>query len=104
MLASAEKIIYRNLGGYSTISEDDILVEIYRSELMQQLCSAIEQLPDKYGYGIKMAFIDGLKNHEIAEKLGIPVSAVNTQKARGLVALRKILPKHSLPLPLLVMM
>jgi DNA-directed RNA polymerase specialized sigma24 family protein len=39
-----------------------------------------------------MAYVDGMKNEEIAETLSLPQSTVRNQKARGLVALKKSLP------------
>lgn len=84
-------------------SENDILDEIYKAEVLQQVYYAIDQLPEKYGKILKLSYIEGLKNKEIAEKLDIPVSTVNTQKARGLDVLKKSLPKHSFLLLLAIL-
>ncbi len=84
--------------------EDNILDEIYKAEVLQHVYYAVDQLPEKYGKVLKLSYIEGLKNKEIAKRLDIPISTVNTQKARGLNMLKKILPKHSLILLLMFLL
>jgi len=76
--------------------EELILDAIFEAEVMEQIYLAIEQLSGKYGTIIKLAYLEGKKNVEIAKGLNIPASTVNTQKARGLSELKKLLPKQTL--------
>jgi RNA polymerase sigma-70 factor (ECF subfamily) len=85
---------YKALRNVSEITEERILDDLYRAEVIHQVYYAIEQLPHKYAQIMKLAYIKGLKNNEIAHVLNMPLSTVNTQKARGLAALKKLLPRH----------
>lgn len=53
------------------------------------LYNAIQSLPDKERQIFDLSFIEGLKNTEIAEKLGVSDSTVKKTKARALEILRK---------------
>lgn len=58
-------------------------------EAQTLLYSAIEELPEKARIVFEMSFIEGLKNVEIAEKLGLSDSSVKKYKATALDFLRK---------------
>ena len=58
-------------------------------EAQTLLYSAIEELPEKAKIVIEMSFMEGLKNVEIAEKLGLSDSSVKKYKASALDFLRK---------------
>lgn len=53
------------------------------------LYNAIEKLPEKAKIVFEMSFIEGLKNVEIAEKLGLSDSSVKKYKASALDFLRE---------------
>ena len=53
------------------------------------LYNAIEKLPEKARIVFEMSFIEGLKNVEIAEKLGLSDSSVKKYKASALDFLRE---------------
>ena len=58
-------------------------------EAQTLLYSAIEELPEKEKIVFEMSFMEGLKNVEIAEKLGLSDSSVKKYKASALDFLRK---------------
>lgn len=74
-------------------------------ELLQEIYATIEQLPDKSREVFRLRYIDGLKNEEIAGKLGIRHQSVRNHLATALKTLRlKLLDKdHLLPLLLLML-
>src|SRR4029077_16047444 len=71
-----------------TADEPNILQEIIRAEVIGEIYRAIEQLPAGCRVIFTMGYIDGLKNAEIADQLGISINTVKTQKARALQLLR----------------
>jgi RNA polymerase sigma-70 factor (family 1) len=70
-------------------------VEI-REEYLKHIYAGIEKLPDQCKKIFKLAFLEGLKNHEIAGKLHISQNLVSHQKIRGLKLLRLAIPLGSL--------
>ena len=75
----------------SPIEEFNIIHSIMRSEVLAELHMALDTLPESCKRISKMGYLDGMKNNEIAQKLGISVNTVKTQKQRGLQLLRLIL-------------
>lgn len=67
---------------------------MHSSELDNRLSSALLQLPEKRREIFEMSRFDGLKYHEIAEKLNISVKTVETQMTRSLEFLRKYLKEY----------
>lgn len=65
-----------------------ILQQMIRSELMRSIYQEIEKLPEKRQQVFRMIYFDGLKNEEIAAKLGISVFTVKEHKAKALAQLR----------------
>ena len=68
--------------------------ENFRNSVIDQeaqtlLYQAIEELPEKQRLVFEMSFIEGLKNVEIAEKLGLSDSSVKKYKASALFLLRE---------------
>lgn len=70
-------------------SERDIAASLIEQETMRRLFVAIDSLPESYRKVFDMSFEDGLKNKEIASRLGISESAVKKRKARMIEHLRK---------------
>jgi RNA polymerase sigma-70 factor (ECF subfamily) len=76
-----------------TQSEDTVdpghgLENIIKAELIAEIQTAINSLPEGCGNVLKLAFLDGLKNDDISKKLGISVNTVKTQKQRALKLLK----------------
>lgn len=66
-------------------SEDAIaLNSMIRSEVLSELHKIITTLPDNCQRIFRMGYLEGLKNPQIAEELGISVNTVKTQKQRAL--------------------
>lgn len=59
------------------------------AETQAVLYNAIRNLPEKVRRIFELSFIDGLKNTEIAEQLGVSDSTVKKTKARALDILRE---------------
>ena len=78
----------KNFLKIADISEADITTELIEQETMRMLFTAIDNLPESYKAIVEMSFDEGLKNAEIAKRLGISESAVKKRKARMLDNLR----------------
>ena len=61
---------------------------IIRSEVLSEINRIISTMPEGCQAIFKMGYLDGLKNTEIAEKLGVSINTVKTQKQRGLKLLK----------------
>jgi RNA polymerase sigma-70 factor (ECF subfamily) len=86
-----EKIRY--LDQYELASGEVLETEILRAEVVQEIYREIEELPDKCGQIFKMIFLENLPTDQIAEKMGINVQTVRTQKARAISLIRTALLK-----------
>ena len=69
-------------------------IEILRAELLQEIYQEIQNLPDKCGQIFKMIFLENLPTDQIAERMGINVQTVRTQKARAIMLIRTALLKR----------
>lgn len=72
--------------------EQTALQYLLESETLVFLYKAIETLPPVCKKIAEMSHFHGMKNDEIADKLGISVNSVKTQKQRALELLKKRLP------------
>lgn len=64
------------------------LDEIVRAEVIAEIRKAIDMLPEGCKMVIKLSFLEGLNNEEIAENMGISINTVKSQKQRALKLLR----------------
>lgn len=71
--------------------DNDFEHAIIRSEYMAMIFMALEQLPPSCRQIIKMSYLEGMSNHEIAQELDISVNTIKTQKLRGIRALKTFL-------------
>ena len=71
-------------------ASDDLSNSIIEQETLRRLFVAIEKLPQPYREVIELSFGDGLRNAEIAEILGISVSAVKQRKSKLLLLLQRM--------------
>lgn len=80
--------------GYLNSQEPDPFEEaialnsMIRSEVLVELNKMITTLPVNCQRIFRMGYLEGLKNPQIAEELGISVNTVKTQKKRGLQLLK----------------
>jgi RNA polymerase sigma-70 factor (ECF subfamily) len=71
------------------IEEYDLSDNVQREEITLHVRRALQGLPTEMRQIIVMKEYEGLKFHEIAEILGIPLSTVKTRMYTGLTELRK---------------
>lgn len=69
--------------------EEDIQLAYIRQETQAILYAAVESLPEEMRELMRMSFIEGLRNAEIAERLGVAEITVKKRKARMLAMLRE---------------
>lgn len=67
---------------------DHILSEITKAEVLREVHAAIETLPPQCRKIMRMSFVEGMKNQEIAEQLKLSVNTVKNQKVRALYLLK----------------
>lgn len=67
-------------------------LEMIRLEVFSELYHEINQLPEQCGKIVRMGYIEGMKNDEIAHALGLSVQTVKNQKSRRLMLLKGRLP------------
>jgi len=65
-----------------------VIESIISSEVIAEIHSAIESLPEHYRIISEMSYLEGKKNQEIADELGMSVNTVKKQKYRALELLR----------------
>lgn len=70
-------------------AEMHCLDSIIHAEVVGNLYEAINKLPKGCALVIRMGYLEGLKNPQIAEALGVSINTVKTQKQRGLTLLRQ---------------
>jgi RNA polymerase sigma-70 factor (family 1) len=68
--------------------EGFVLNEMIRAEVLRVVDQELNKLPVQCRTILKMSYVKGLKNNEIANKLDISIHTVRNQKARGLQLLR----------------
>ncbi|HEY0769383.1 MAG TPA: RNA polymerase sigma-70 factor, partial [Sphingobacteriaceae bacterium] len=92
-LVRHDKVVCRYLDQQdpAPIEEFDIIHSIIRSEVLTEIHTALETLPESCKRISRMSYLEGMRNNEIAGKLGISVNTVKTQKQRGLQILRLVL-------------
>jgi RNA polymerase sigma-70 factor (family 1) len=71
--------------------EESQVREEIRAEFLKRIYYEMEKLPKQCKLICKLAYIDGLRNKEIAGKLNISENLVSHQKKRGIKLLRGIL-------------
>ncbi len=75
--------------------EGSYLEELVRSEVWAEIYRAINRLPLQCAQVIRLSYMEGLKNDEIAQRLGVSLQAIKNYKHRGLRKLKDALPeKH----------
>lgn len=83
------KVADEYLKGRAEIPEEEACIHaIIRSEVLAEIYRIIGSLPENCQLISRMGYLEGMKNHEIAEELGISVNTVKTQKQRALKLLR----------------
>jgi len=63
-------------------------LDIIRMEVFRGIYREINNLPEQCGKIVRMSYIEGLKNEQIAQILSISLQTVKNQKTRGMKLLR----------------
>jgi len=99
-----EKIVegYIQQQGSTEPEEPCVIDAIIRTELLSEIHSAINSLPESYRLISIMGYFHGKKNQEIADELNMSINTVKKQKQRALQLLRlKLSPETFLLLAVL---
>lgn len=70
------------------VSEATVMDAIITAEVLDSLLSAVGSLPEPYQKISRLAYMEGKKNQEIADELGMSVNTVKKQKQKALEMLR----------------
>lgn len=93
---------YMELQDPDPVEEASVLNKMIHAEVLGEIYAAIATLPEGCQKISKMGYLEGLKNQEIADQLGISINTVKTQKKRALQLLRlKLSPESFLALTFL---
>jgi len=79
-------------------ADPEIYVKLIRTEFIQDIHHALQQLPPKQRDVFKLSFLDGLRTDEICQALNLSPNAVFANRSRALETLRKLLKNHRLSL------
>lgn len=102
-----EKIVdgYKQAHGSIEPEESSVVEAIIATEVIAEIHSAIQSLPENYRLISVMGYFDGKKNQEIADELDMSVNTVKKQKQKALQLLRlKLTPELFLILMILKFM
>jgi RNA polymerase sigma-70 factor (ECF subfamily) len=69
--------------------EDFVLNQIVRAEVARQMMQYVDHLPAECRKIMRMSFLQGISNREIAKQLQLSINTVRNQKARGIHLIRK---------------
>ncbi|MFY0254537.1 RNA polymerase sigma factor [Chitinophaga sp. 30R24] len=69
--------------------DTDVDHAIIKEEVLREIALAIEELPPQCRNVMMMAYLQGFKPAEIAEKMNVSLSTIRNQQARGISLLRK---------------
>jgi RNA polymerase sigma-70 factor (family 1) len=95
-----DKVVKRYLKSQDTPGAGEITIDhaMIQSEVAAEIHSALEKLPQGCRQVVRMAYLEGMKNKEIASKLGVSVNTVKTQRQRAIHLLRSSLKPGALSL------
>lgn len=68
--------------------EQSVVEAIISAEMLSEIHAAIQSLPEKYKTLSWMAFVQGKKNHEIAEELELSINTLKKQKQKAIELLK----------------
>jgi RNA polymerase sigma-70 factor (ECF subfamily) len=65
-----------------------VLNDMVKAEVLAEIMREIEKLPEQCGKVLKLGYLQGMKNQEIADLMQISVHTVKNQKARAIQLLK----------------
>jgi RNA polymerase sigma-70 factor (ECF subfamily) len=86
--AKRDSLSKQQLAYLQSEKEEFVLNAMIRAEVLKEILQEIDKLPEQCGKVLKLGYLEGLKNHEIAEMLHISVHTVKNQKARAIQLLK----------------
>jgi RNA polymerase sigma-70 factor (family 1) len=86
--AKRDSLNQKQLAYLTGEKEEFVLNEMIRAEVLKEIMSEINNLPEQCGKVLKLAYLEGLRNQEVAKVLNISVHTVKNQKARAIQLLR----------------
>lgn len=86
--AKRDSLNQKQLAYLTGEKEEFVLNEMIRSEILQEIMQEVNNLPEQCGKVLKLGYLEGLKNQEIADLMNISVHTVKNQKARAIQLLK----------------
>jgi len=80
---------------------EELNEERRKAEFMRNVHNAVKALPKRAGLIFELAYLDGMKNREIADRLGINEQSVKNHKVRAIKLMQGLIKKDLLPTALL---
>jgi len=90
-IAKHHKVIRHYERGQTEGTEEDIVMNLIESEVIEYVHLAMQKLPPGCRNVLIMSYFEKLKNKEISDQLHISINTVKTQKARALHLLSDLL-------------
>lgn len=87
---------YQLIADQAEQSEPAVIQEIIRAEVLAEIYRAINDLPSQCSKVIRMSYLEGMTNSEIAASLDLSEQTVKNHKGRGLKILRDTLSGEAL--------
>jgi len=78
----------KQLAYLTSEKEEFVLNEMIRAEVLKEIMNEINNLPEQCGKVLKLAYLEGLRNQEVAKVMNISVHTVKNQKARAIQLLK----------------
>lgn len=86
--AKRDSLSKKQLAYLTGEKEEFVLNEMIRAEVLKEIMQEINNLPEQCRKVLKMGYLEGMKNQEIADLLNISVHTVKNQKARAIQLLK----------------
>lgn len=86
--AKRDSLSKKQLAYITGDKEEFVLNEMIRAEVLKEIMHAINNLPEQCGKVLRLGYLEGLKNQEIADLMQISVHTVKNQKARAIQLLK----------------
>jgi RNA polymerase sigma-70 factor (family 1) len=86
--AKRDSLNQKQLAYITGEKEEFVLNEMIRAEVLKEIMQEIEKLPEQCGKVLRLGYLEGLRNQEIADLLQVSVHTVKNQKARAIQLLK----------------
>lgn len=83
-----ESLNQKQLAYFTGEKEEFVLNEMIRAEVLKEIMEEINNLPEQCRKVLKLGYLEGMKNQEIADLLNISIHTVKNQKARAIQLLK----------------